>query len=142
MKPAIRYTCLILFLSLGVCSCRTSAPRDLVGISRADLITQLGEPSQIVNATHEYPDQGLSVIVLDEKVLQYVIQRGSDRQTALGVKIGTPMSEVTNLYGEYKKEEEVKKWFVGDAPNVLYHHAQNDKYKINYPGRNLTFTFD
>jgi hypothetical protein len=142
MKSAIKYMCLILLVSLGVCSCRNSAPRDLIGISRADLITKLGEPSQIVNATYEYPDQGLSVIVLDEKVLQYVIKRGSGRQTDLGVKIGTPMSEVTSLYGEYKKEEEVKKWFAGDEPDVLYHHAQNDKYKINYPGRNLTFMFD
>jgi len=142
MKQVIRYTCVILLVSLGLCSCQTSAPCDLIGIARVDLIKQLGEPSQIVSSTHEYPDQGLSVIVHDEKVIQYVIKQGSNRQSPLGVKIGTPMTEVTRLYGDYKTEEGVEKWFAGDAPHVLYHHGEYDKYKINYPEKGLIFMFD
>jgi hypothetical protein len=142
MKSAIRYTCLILFVSLGVCSCRTSAPCDLIGISRANLITKLGEPSQIVNTTYEYPDQGLSVIIHEGKVLQYVIKKGSERQTPLGVGIGDPISKVAELYGNYKTQEEVTKWFAGDEPHVLYHHGEFSKYKLNYPDSKLIFMFD
>ena len=142
MKTLARYTSISLLVSLGLCGCRTSAPTELIGISRTELISQLGEPSQIVDATHEYPDQGLSVIVLDEKVIQYVIKRDSNRQTPLGVKIGTPVTEVTKLYGNYTAEEEVEKWFTGEAPHVLYHHGESDKYKINYPEEHLIFMFD
>ena len=142
VKILARHISLSLLISLGLCGCRTSAPTELIGITRAELIAQLGEPTQIVDATHEYPDQGLSVIVLDEKVIQYTIKQGSNRQTPLGVKIGTPMTEVTRLYGNYTAEEEVEKWFTGDAPHVLYHHGEFDKYKINYPDKNLIFIFD
>ena len=144
MKRIVRYSCLILLVSMGLCSCRQDVPRQasLIGMTKSDLSKELGEPNQIVDATHEYPDQGLSVIIHDEKVLQYVIKRGSDLQTDLGVKIGMPISEVNKLYGDYKTEEEVEKWFTGDAPHVLYHHGEYDKYKINYPDKNLIFMFD
>lgn len=123
-------------------SCTTPEQTDLIGMTKSDLSKELGEPRQIVHSTHEYPDQGLSVTVLDEKVIQYIIKQGSNRQTPLGVKVGTPMAEVTKLYGNYTAEEEVEKWFTGDAPHVLYHHDEYDKYKINYPDKNLIFMFD
>ena len=123
-------------------SCTTPEQTDLIGMTKSDLSKELGEPSQIVRSTHEYPDQGLSVMVHGEKVIQYIIKRGSNRQTPLGGTIGTPMTEVTKLYGNYTAEEEVEKWFTGDAPHVLYHHGEYDKYKINYPKEHLIFMFD
>jgi len=138
MRTLTRYACLL--ISLGFCGCRTSAPTELIGITRADLIARLGEPSQITGVTYEYP--GLSVMVRRDKVVQYAITRESTRQTPAGIRIGTPLSDVTRLHGAYESEENVEKWFAGDEPSVLYHHEKYNKYKINYPEEHLIFMFD
>lgn len=119
-----------------------SAPSELIGITKADLTRQLGEPSQVAGSTYEYPDHGLSVMVKDDRVIQYIIKRGSTRHTSAGVSIGTPLSDITGLYGAYESEEDVEKWFAGDESGVLYHHGKYNKYKINYPEEHLTFIFD
>ena len=142
MKILTKYICFSLLIALGFCGCRTSTPNELIGITKADLVGWLGEPSQVIGSTYEYPDHGLGVVVKDDRVIQYMIKRGSDRQTPLGVKIGTPMSEVTKMYGAYESEENVEKWFAGDEAGVLYHHEKHDKYKINYPEEHLIFMFD
>lgn len=138
MRTLTRYACLL--ISLGFCGCRTSAPSELIGITKADLINRLGEPSQVAGETHEYP--GLSVVMHRDKVIQYVVKQGSTRQTPAGVRIGTPLSDVTRLYGAYESEEDVEKWFAGDESGVLYHHGKFNKYKINYPEEHLVFMFD
>ena len=144
MKRILRHTSLILLALLTCSSCqhfRSPAP-ELIGTTKADLITQLGVPDKIVRSTHEYPSLGLSVMIHDDKVLQYIVKKGSARRTPLGIGIGDPISKVAELYGEYKTQQEVTKWFAGDAAHVLYHHGKHNKYKLNYPDSKLIFMFD
>ncbi len=144
MKRILCHTTLVLLGLLTCSSCQHFRPSasELIGTTKEDLIVQLGEPDTIVHSTHAYPSRGLSVIIHDDKVLQYIIKNGSDRQTPLGVGIGDPISKVTERYGKYKTQQEVVKWFAGDEPHVLYHHGEFNKYKLNYPDSKLIFMFD
>jgi hypothetical protein len=143
------YICFTIVLaSVALLSSCTTLPgsTNLIGRPKAEAVKQLGKPASIAGPesgyqTYEYPERGLSVVFQDGKVVQTVLN-GSSEKTTLGVGIGTPMPQVTKVYGNYKREEEVKKWFGGNVPHVLYHHKEFNKYKINYPEQDLIFMFD
>ena len=135
--------------SLMISSCRHT-PVDtahLIGLPKDDALNKLGKPSLIEGPeagcqTYEYTNSGLSVVFAHNKVVQFMIGTGSSEKTSLGIGIGATMPEVTKLYGDYTREEEVQEWFGGNVPRVLYHHRQTDRYKINYPEKDLLFQFD
>jgi hypothetical protein len=118
----------------------------LLGISKADLLSQYGPPKQILGPeegyqTYEYPD-GLGVVIHKDKIVQYVAKRPSGYVTDKGIKLGSDISNVTKAYGDFIDTEEVDQWLVGNKQRTLYHHPKHDGYKINYAESDLVFMFD
>lgn len=118
-----------------------------IGLSKDEALKILGNAEKILGPadgyqTYDYHSQGFGVVFCEGKVVQVQINTGSEYKTRLGIGIGSDISEVTKAYGDTKRQEEVKEWFGGLVPNVLYHHPEFDKYKINYPDKNYIFFFD
>lgn len=118
---------------------------DLVGVSGSELVRKYGEPSQIqklgVGAyQYDYSDKlGMVFIIGGEKVQYWIVSGKSKFRTVDQIGIGSSISELKELYGAWEKEEIVAKWFAGSEQNVLYHHQEFHKYKLNYPDKGYIF---
>jgi hypothetical protein len=118
----------------------------LLGLPKTELLSQYGAPKQILGPedgyqTYEYPN-GLSVVIRQGKVVQYVAKDNSGYKTETGIGLGSDIGAVTKVYGDYTGTEEVEQWFGGRKQNVLYHHPKYDRFKINYAERDVIFMFD
>ena len=150
MQKTIHYTAVVLVMAaflLAGCGQPSTGTRSLLGRDKANALDELGEPSKILGPaegyqTYHYAKRGLGVVFHDNTVVQYVIRTNSSLKTEMGIGIGADISDVTGSYGQYKRTEEVTEWFGGNAPKVLYHHKQLNRYKINYPDSDLIFMFD
>ena len=58
------------------------------------------------------------------------------------IEVGSFLFAVMKAYGDTKREEEVTEWFGGSDARVLYHHAENKKYKVIYPDADIIFILD
>lgn len=153
MKPLI-YGAVVFTASLGIWlvstvkkGCTTGDSPPLIGQSKLDALHDLGKPTLVQGPeagyqTYHYAERGLDVVFNNGKIVQYTIRGNCTLKTDAGVGIGADISEVTRAYGQYKRTEEVAVWFGGNVSRVLYHHEEFDKYKINYPDRDLIFIFD
>ena len=117
-----------------------------LGMSFETMIAKLGQPKSVSGPaegmqTWEY-NEGISLVIQNEKVVHYIIKAGANYQTDKGINVGDPISKVTKAYGEPTETIVVEKWFAGNRQQVLYHHQKNNYYKINYANHDVIFWFD
>jgi hypothetical protein len=120
----------------------------LIGLPKEEALKLLGDPDQTLGPeegyqTYDYAKtHQFSVVFHAGKLVQYVIGGDSKARTSKGVELGSHVSKVTKAYGDFTREEDVTEWFGGSDPRVLYHHAEFNKFKINYQQPDLIFMFD
>ncbi len=121
--------------------------QSLLGMTAPQVVALLGKPAGAGDSLEDasrldYSAQGLVLSLRNGAVRMWTATKGCKLQTLEGVGIASGLEAVAGAYGKWDRQEDVEKWFAGDDPNVLYHHAKYERYKLNYPSRGLVVIFD